>query len=180
MQELLVDFITSLDGYGAAKGWPGWWGLQGPEYLGWLSQTPEREYTILMGANTYRLMSGFAAQYKASATGDSPSDEETSITELANASKVVFSATLRPPVRVAQYPADQRGGGRGRASGEARRRSSDAHAWQPGLVSFAPHGRSGGPLPGRRLPRDHRKHRLRPGLRRLSRCGPRYGRQPHV
>lgn len=24
MQELLVDFITSLDGYGAAEGWPGW------------------------------------------------------------------------------------------------------------------------------------------------------------
>ena len=23
MQELLVDFITSLDGYGAAEGWPG-------------------------------------------------------------------------------------------------------------------------------------------------------------
>ena len=33
MPELLVDFITSLDGYGAAEGWPGWWGLQGPEYL---------------------------------------------------------------------------------------------------------------------------------------------------
>ena len=33
MQELLVDFITSLDGYGAAEGWPGWWGLEGPEYL---------------------------------------------------------------------------------------------------------------------------------------------------
>jgi len=32
MPELLVDFITSLDGYGAAEGWPGWWGLQGPEY----------------------------------------------------------------------------------------------------------------------------------------------------
>ena len=30
MQELLVDFITSLDGYGAAEGWPGFWGLQGP------------------------------------------------------------------------------------------------------------------------------------------------------
>jgi hypothetical protein len=25
--ELLVDFITSLDGHGAAEGWPGWWGL---------------------------------------------------------------------------------------------------------------------------------------------------------
>ena len=37
--ELLVDFITSLDGYGAAEGWPGWWGLQGcPEYLAWLGK----------------------------------------------------------------------------------------------------------------------------------------------
>ena len=32
MQELLVDFITSLDGYGAAEGWPGFWGLQ--DYTG--------------------------------------------------------------------------------------------------------------------------------------------------
>ena len=31
MPELMVDFITSLDGYGAADGWPGWWGLEGPE-----------------------------------------------------------------------------------------------------------------------------------------------------
>ena len=29
MPELLIDFITSLDGYGAAEGWPGWWGLEG-------------------------------------------------------------------------------------------------------------------------------------------------------
>ena len=62
MQELLVDFITSLDGYGAAEGWPGFWGLQGPEYLAWLGEQPERDHTILMGANTYRLMSGFAAE----------------------------------------------------------------------------------------------------------------------
>ena len=27
MLELLVDFITTLDGYGAAEGWPGRWGL---------------------------------------------------------------------------------------------------------------------------------------------------------
>ena len=40
MQELLVDFITSLDGYGAAEGWPGFWGLQGPEYLAWLGENP--------------------------------------------------------------------------------------------------------------------------------------------
>ena len=30
MPELMVDFVTSLDGYGAAEGWPGWWGLEGP------------------------------------------------------------------------------------------------------------------------------------------------------
>ncbi|MEZ4736474.1 MAG: hypothetical protein R3E79_56025 [Caldilineaceae bacterium] len=58
MQELIVDFITSLDGYGAAEGWPGWWGLEGPEYLAWLGEQPS--VTYLMGANTYRLMYGFA------------------------------------------------------------------------------------------------------------------------
>ena len=31
MQELLVDFITSLDGCGAAEGWPGFGGLQGAQ-----------------------------------------------------------------------------------------------------------------------------------------------------
>ena len=41
------------------EGWPGFWGLEGPEYLAWLGEQPE--VTYLMGANTYRLMSGFAA-----------------------------------------------------------------------------------------------------------------------
>jgi dihydrofolate reductase len=97
MQELLVDFIISLDGYGAAEGWPGFWGLEGPEYLGWLGEQPEGDYTILMGANTYRLMYGFAAQ---SATPESElrSEEESSVDELTNASKVVFSSTLQPPL----------------------------------------------------------------------------------
>src|SRR3954449_12647871 len=89
MPELLVDFITSLDGYGAAEGWPGWWGLQAPEYLGWLAEAPERDYTILMGANTYHLMSEMR--------GESP-DEKDAFSELAKASKVVFSSTLQPPL----------------------------------------------------------------------------------
>jgi dihydrofolate reductase len=97
MQELLVDFITSLDGYGAAEGWPGWWGLEGPEYLAWLGQQPERDYTILMGANTYRLMSGFADDSEASESEET-TDEDASIAELANASKVVFSTTLQSPL----------------------------------------------------------------------------------
>jgi hypothetical protein len=33
MSSLMVDFIISLDAYGAAEGWPGLWGMEGPEYL---------------------------------------------------------------------------------------------------------------------------------------------------
>jgi dihydrofolate reductase len=86
MPELLVDFIISLDGYASAEGWPGFWGLEGPEYLGWLAESPERDHTVLMGATTYRLMSGFAA-----------SGEE-GLSELTEAPKVVFSSSLTEPL----------------------------------------------------------------------------------
>jgi len=86
MPELMIDFITSLDGYGAAEGWPGFWGLEGPEYLAWLEDQPERDHTVLMGANTYRLMSQFAAEGE-------PGTEE-----LAGMSKIVFSSTLTEPL----------------------------------------------------------------------------------
>ena len=97
MQELIVDFITSLDGYAAAEGWPGWWGLEGPEYLAWLVEQPERDYTILMGANTYRLMYGFAAESAAS-DSDETTDEDATLAELADVPKVVFSSTLQAPL----------------------------------------------------------------------------------
>jgi len=86
MPELLIDFITSLDGYAAAEGWPGWWGLEGPEYLAWLAEQPEADYTVLMGATTYRVMSGYAAE------GEPGTDA------LAGLSKVVFSTTLSEPL----------------------------------------------------------------------------------
>lgn len=93
-QELMVDFITSLDGYGAAEGWPGWWGLEGPEYFGWMESQPT-DYTVLMGSKTYRLMSGMAQS--APADQSSRDDETESMTGLAAAEKVVISATLQPP-----------------------------------------------------------------------------------
>ena len=52
---------------------------------GWERQ-PEADYTVLMGANTYRLMSGFAAE------GEPGTDA------LAGLSKVVFSKTLSEPL----------------------------------------------------------------------------------
>jgi dihydrofolate reductase len=97
MAELLVDFITSLDGYASAEGWPGFWGLQGPEYLAWLGEQPAVAY--VMGANTYRLMSGFAAGETPAGTDEFTVDEEASVDELTRASKVVFSASLEEPLR---------------------------------------------------------------------------------
>ncbi|HTJ74790.1 MAG TPA: dihydrofolate reductase family protein [Acidimicrobiales bacterium] len=96
MRELLVDFITTLDGYASGEGWPGWWGLQGPEYLAWLGEQPEVSY--LMGAKTYRLMSGFAGGEPPAGQDELPADEEASVDQLTRASKVVFSASLEEPL----------------------------------------------------------------------------------
>jgi dihydrofolate reductase len=86
MPELMIDFITSLEGYGAADGWPGLWGLDVPEYLAWVEDQPEANHTILMGANTYRLMVDLAA-------GGEPG-----IDAVAAKPKVVFSSTLTEPL----------------------------------------------------------------------------------
>ena len=88
MSSLMVDFITSLDGYGAAEGWPGYWGMEGPEYLAWIERDAEREHTALMGATTYRLMSGFAAEMP----------DEPGLAALTAMPKVVFSSTLEAPL----------------------------------------------------------------------------------
>lgn len=96
MSELLVDFITSLDGYASGEGWPGFWGLEGPEYLAWLGEQPK--VTYLMGANTYRLMSGFAAGDVPAGQDEFRAEEQESVDELTQAPKVVFSSSLEEPL----------------------------------------------------------------------------------
>jgi dihydrofolate reductase len=88
MPSLMVDFIISLDGYGAADGWPGLWGMDVPEFLAWVEEPAENEHTTLMGATTYRLMSGFAA--------DAP--EDPGLAGMTAMPKVVFSSTLEEPL----------------------------------------------------------------------------------
>jgi hypothetical protein len=51
-----------------------------------LAEQPEANYTVLMGATTYRVMSRFAAE------------GEPGIDALAGMSKVVFSTTLTEPL----------------------------------------------------------------------------------
>jgi dihydrofolate reductase len=86
MQTLTVDFIISLDGYGAAEGWPGWWGLESPEYLDWLANSPEQSHPILMGGTTYRLMSELTA------AGEEGTDVLNAVP------KYVFSSSLEEPL----------------------------------------------------------------------------------
>ena len=96
MRELLIDLGTTLDGYASGEGWPGWWGLEGPEYLAWVSEQPP--VTYLMGANTYRLMSGFASGSPPAGTAEMEAEEEASVDELTRTPKVVFSASLEEPL----------------------------------------------------------------------------------
>ena len=95
--DLMVDLIISLDGYASAEGWPGWWGLEGPEYLGWLEQEGEKGYTFLLGANTYRVMSSMSGEAAAEGSGFSK-DEGAALTGLEAVPKVVFSSTLQAPL----------------------------------------------------------------------------------
>ena len=86
MADLTIDYITSLDGYGSAEGWPGLWGMGGPDYFAFLEEDGKEDYTLLLGATTYRLFAEFAE------TG------EEEMAELTARRKVVFSSTLREPL----------------------------------------------------------------------------------
>lgn len=86
MPELMIDVITSLDGYASAVGWPGLWGMGGPEYFAWLDEVAAgAPSTCLMGATTYRLFAGFV---------ESGEEDMSSLTSV---EKVVFSSTLEDP-----------------------------------------------------------------------------------
>lgn len=83
----MVDLITSLDGYAAAEGWPGLWGVESADYLSWL-EAQDTDHDVLMGAKTYRLMADFAAQVP----------DDPGFVQLTGMSKVVFSSTLVEPL----------------------------------------------------------------------------------
>ncbi|MFJ4030316.1 dihydrofolate reductase family protein [Paenarthrobacter sp. NPDC089989] len=95
--ELMVDLIISLDGYASGEGWPGWWGLEGPEYLAWLDEEGKKDITLLMGANTYKVMSSLSQQAEDDTSGFSD-DEGASLTGLAGMPKIVFSKSVKEPL----------------------------------------------------------------------------------
>lgn len=87
MSTLTIDLFTSLDGFSAAKDWPGYWGKEGPELMLWLEEKLAEDHIILMGANTYRTMSQIVG-----------AQEDPTFARMAEIPKVVFSSTLKPPL----------------------------------------------------------------------------------
>lgn len=85
---LTVDFFCSLDGYGSAKGWPGYWGKEGPEVREDRVRTFAQDQVLVFGATTFREFRTFVKEY------DEPYYQ--SLNELP---KIVFSApwTRRSP-----------------------------------------------------------------------------------
>ena len=88
MATYTFDVFTSLDGYGTAVDWPGYWGKEGPELVASRADAFGSDRILVLGANTYRDL------YRIVQSGDDH------IFDLINkARKVVVSKTLEPPLK---------------------------------------------------------------------------------
>jgi dihydrofolate reductase len=78
-----VDFFCSLDGYGMARGWPGYWGKGGPEVVEDRMRTFAQDQVLVFGATTFRQFSKFVTMF-----------DEPYYDSLNRLPKIVFSSTL--------------------------------------------------------------------------------------
>jgi dihydrofolate reductase len=84
---LTVDFFMSLDGYGSAEGWPGYWGKEGPELRQDRVDTFAQDQVLVLGAATFRLFRKFVTMF-----------DEPYYARLTEMPKIVFSSTLEEPL----------------------------------------------------------------------------------
>ena len=82
-----VNFFCTLDGYGMGRGWPGYWGKEGPELRADLERTYAEEQVLVYGATTFREFRHFVREY-----------DEPYYDSLDAAPKIVFSRTLEEPL----------------------------------------------------------------------------------
>ena len=84
---LTVDFFCSLDGYGSARGWPGYWGKDGPDVRGDRVRTFAQDQVLVFGATTFRQFRTFMVEY-----------DEPYYDRMNELPKIVFSSTLEEPL----------------------------------------------------------------------------------
>lgn len=82
-----IDFFSTLDGYGMAEGWPGYWGKEGPELREDRVRTFAQEQVLVFGATTFREFRRFVKEY-----------DEPYYDSLNQRQKIVFSRTLEEPL----------------------------------------------------------------------------------
>jgi dihydrofolate reductase len=87
MATFTVDFFCSLDGNGSARGWPGYWGKEGPEVRDDRVRTFAQDQVLVFGATTFREFRQFVAEY-----------DEPYYDSLNALPKIVFSSTLEEPL----------------------------------------------------------------------------------
>ena len=63
MASFTVDFFSSLDGNGSARGWPGYWGKEGPELREDRVRTFAQDQVLVFGATTFREFRKFVVEY---------------------------------------------------------------------------------------------------------------------
>jgi dihydrofolate reductase len=87
MASFTVDFFSSLDGNGSARGWPGYWGKEGPELREDRVRTFAQDQVLVFGATTFREFRKFVVEY-----------DEPYYDSLNRLPKIVFSRTLTEPL----------------------------------------------------------------------------------
>jgi len=84
LRQLTVDLFATVDGFAKGRNSPAYFGYGGPDLDAWIDEQLATPHVVLMGSNTYRALSEIAA------TGADP--------RMDRLPKVVFSASLRPPL----------------------------------------------------------------------------------
>ena len=84
---LTVDFFMTLDGYGSAEGWPGYWSKEGPDVREDRVRTFDQEQVLVFGGTTFREFRQFVKDY-----------DEPDYDRLNALPKIVFSSTLTEPL----------------------------------------------------------------------------------
>jgi dihydrofolate reductase len=87
------DVFSSLDGFGSASGWGGYWGKQGPELLDHRLALYGGEQRMVFGATTHRLF----ARMLAASTEDSEVRDPW-VTRMLALPAIVVSTTLEEPL----------------------------------------------------------------------------------
>ena len=82
---LTVDFFMSLDGYGSAEGWPGYWGKEGPDIRQDRVDTFKQDQVLVLGATTFREFRKFVKEF-----------DEPYYDRMNELPKIVFSSTIDP------------------------------------------------------------------------------------